>query len=274
MKDNKINQVIEEFLLLSKRKATNIQQIKKYITLAIKKNSPITLFNWESFDVKATQNNNGEIEWITDFSIKGTNFYKNFGKEKVFIKKAKKIIPRMRFIKIIPDEQLLLIWPEIVLQIGKRKLDSNIERFKKNLSRFIKKKVSDDIQVFTISEFLNQSSLYRKTYAESFNLIKNSIKNGFPSPYITKNIFNEDVNFRKKHYSKEPILDQAQIKIYSLLMFALFAGETSLLLALEQDSFFPNLILVNNEPLLTIKKYETLTQYFRRKSIPKIFPFE
>lgn len=235
----------------------------------LESNKPITFFNWEFYKQSITKNPEGILTFDYNFDFKITKTYRLLQKELEFISILKEEDVNFAFYKLIPDELPSLITPEYILNIGVKTFQKFNKNFYNTTKKFVQGNISNETQVLQVSEILKKSGL-SKLYCNSFNRILFSFDNFFSSSYVSKKDFLEDVNFRRSHYSDYLKISFRQAQEYSAKMFALFAAETSVLFSLQKRGKFKNLVLLNSEPNLSIKKYETLRKFEKRKALPKI----
>lgn len=241
----------------------NQMLINRYV-----KKGQMTFFNWEFFEQKLVKNGTN-YRFQFDYDLKKTKTFNRIDNELQFGKLLPINNPKITYWKIIPDEEIPILWPEVVLKTGAKQFNKDITNFKDKMKRYCQK-ISPNIKVELLSGLIERYSL-GKTYFDSYWKIYSSFDKNYNSPLVKRKDFLEDINFRKTHYSDKPVLSERLVKEYAVKMFAVYAAETSVLCALQNNGILPNLVLVSNESERAIKKYETLAQLEKRPIMPKIF---
>lgn len=268
MQDNmtiKTNRIIKKIKSIIDGNIIKESPIAAYLD----ENKQITFFNWEFYKQSIIKNFHGVEVFDYNFEFKLTKTYRLWRKEKAFFNILKEEKVNFAFYKLIPDELPNLITPEYVLRNGTETFNKLNRNFYNKTKKFVQEKFSNKVRVLLMSDILKNSKL-SNIYGLSYNRVLFSFDNSFRSVYVSDQDFQEDVNFRRSHYSNILKISARLGKEYSVKMFALFAAETSVLFALEKRGTLPNLVLLNSEPNLSIKKYETLRKLEKRRILPKI----
>lgn len=266
-KKTDIEQTIK--LISPYKQPVNITSLKKYLESSLDGRNETTFFNWESFDVVLKGKSFKSRKWLLDTSIKKTTFYKYLDQEEKLIKNLLALgTSQINYIKIIPDEQIPLLWASPEQKIGRKNLGKLMRKFQKDLDKALKMKINLCIKTYRVLDFLKNKK-YFNVYMRAYDY---TLKNF--EAIVSRRNFCEDLAFRANHYSKnQRLLKINELMIYSKKMFALFSGETALLLELQKDKIFPSLVLACNEPLLTLKKYQACDLLIKTTVFPVIFPF-
>jgi hypothetical protein len=242
-------------------------QIRTAVFQALFFNIPITLFNFECFDIFYDKQLGLQI------GFQDSKYYifspKRCNKELQLLSIFRRNIVPVQLCKIFVDEEVPLVYPELVNSTEKdttfrEQLKALIERSSQEaLNRF-----GESVKVLVMSNIIAQAT--KELYDSVYNAIMASFDKS-ASPLVQATAFQTDLRFRieKNKCSIGLPQDEARDLFMTQQNYALYAAELACVRAV-----FPNVILLLNEPDVTIPRFNTLAKFDpNQPKLPVLFIF-
>jgi len=242
-------------------------QIRTAVFQSLFFNIPITLFNFECFDITYDKQLGLQIGFQDSkyyiFSTKRCN------KELQLLSIFKRNIVPVQLCKIFVDEEVPLVYPELVNSPGKEKA------FRDNLGALLEMSTREALSRFgELVKVLMMSNIITPATKELYDSVYNSIMASFDkstSPLVQATAFQTDLRFRieKNKYSIGLSQNDARDLFMTQQNYALYAAELACIRVA-----FPNVILLLNEPDVTIPRFNTLAKFDpNQPKLPVLFIF-
>jgi len=236
------------------------KRICKAVTSAATTGIPLTLFNFECFDLSMGEDNKLRLNLETNSCKVTKPYYKE--KEVELLQELKFLNIPVRLIKLIPDEELSFIFPVALAEqnrIDWNKAVSNIPTFVNKIQEAVSSnygEVAEQVAVMTVME------LGGEVFRKEFEDILEKLVALYPNieKLVPVNIFREDLRFRKEKNRR--IIGLPDNASRDLLMTQMNFATYSAELRAIRRCYGSDAILLLNESETSMARFSPIVNFF------------